>query len=681
MPRGQKSKQRAREKRRQAQTQGEESKDGEHAQATVVEKEESLSFSASNTKCSIQGPPAAGAPGTEQKPERATGAVAADSHTSSQVGRKPNAQGAAKHLQGGPLAEKVAMLVHYLLIKYQLKESVTKSDMLKNVVQTYKNHFPEILKKASERLELVFGLDLKEVDHNRSIYVLVNKLEANCNTTVNESSGVPKTGLLMIILGVIFTKGNCAAEEQVWDVLSMMGIYKDSIHFIFGDPKKVVTEDLVQAKYLEYRQVANSDPPRYELLWGPRSYAETTKMRVLEFLAKIHDTVPSSFPTWYEEALRDEEERAQARVAARARISAIASARSKALSSSLCPKKLIMPRGQKSKLRAREKRRQLQTDPENLVGAQAPISKESESSPSSSHSKDGPQDSLTEPRSNLQDSKPVTSTTTAEAVPAKGSDEGTRKPGSTQSQSATNRFPNGPLDERIIMLVHYLLYKYQMKQPIWKAEMLKNIIQTYRSQFNEILRKASEHLELIFGLDLKEVDPNKHIYVLVDKLESNCDGRLSDDIGVPKTGLLMTILGVIFTNSNCAAEEKVWQVLNMMGLYEKSEHFVFGNVRKLITQDFVADKYLEYRQVPDSDPPRYEFLWGSRAHAETSKMKVLEFLSKIHDTVPSAFPDWYEEALKDEEERAQARAAAKARISAMASARSAAMSKGASHSQ
>ncbi|XP_004588015.2 uncharacterized protein LOC101528802 [Ochotona princeps] len=712
MPRGQKSKQRAREKRRQAQTKGEESKDGEHAQATIVEKGESLSFSASNTKYSIQGPPAARAPGTEQEPERATGAVAAGSHTSSQFGGKPNAQGAAKHFQGGPLAEKVAMLVHYLLIKYQLKESVTKSDMLKNVVQTYKNHFPEILKKASERLELVFGLDLKEVDHNRSIYVLVNKLEANCNTTVNENSGVPKTGLLMIILGVIFTKGNCAAEEQVWDVLSMMGIYKDSIHFIFGDPKKLVTEDLVQAKYLEYRQVPDSDPPRYELLWGPRSYAETTKMRVLEFLAKIHDTVPSSFPTWYEEALRDEEERAQARVAARARISAIASARSKALSSNLCPKRiwvsgradervrslkksqgrllfcllllneLIMPRGQKSKLRAREKRRQLPKDPENLVGAQAPVSKESESSPSSSHSKDGPQNSRTEPRSDLQDPKPVTSTTTtAEAVPAKGSDEGTRKPGSTQSQSATNKFPNGPLDERIIMLVHYLLYKYQMKQPVWKAEMLKNIIQTYRSQFSEILRKASEHLELIFGLDLKEVDPNKHIYVLVDKLESNCDGRLGDDIGVPKTGLLMTILGVIFTNSNCAAEEKVWQVLNMMGLYEKSEHFVFGNVRKLITQDFVADKYLEYRQVPDSDPPRYEFLWGSRAHAETSKMKVLEFLSKIHDTVPSAFPDWYEEALRDEEERAQARAAARARNSAMASARSAAVSKGTSHFQ
>ena len=70
-------------------------------------------------------------------------------------------------------------------------------------------------------------------------------------------------------------------------------------------------------KYLEYRQVAHSDPPRYEFLWGPRAHAETSKMKVLEFLAKVNDTVPSAFSMQYEEALRDEEERARATVPAR----------------------------------------------------------------------------------------------------------------------------------------------------------------------------------------------------------------------------------------------------------------------------------------------------------------------------------------------------------------------------
>nr|XP_019606024.1 PREDICTED: melanoma-associated antigen 10-like [Rhinolophus sinicus] len=69
----------------------------------------------------------------------------------------------------------------------------------------------------------------------------------------------------------------------------------------------------------------------------------------------------------------------------------------------------------------------------------------------------------------------------------------------------------------------------------------------------------------------------------------------------------------------------------------------------LLTDDVLHKK-------PNSDPPRYEFLWGPRAHAETSKMKVLKFFTKITGSDPTSFPHWYEEALRDERERAQARA-------------------------
>lgn len=68
----------------------------------------------------------------------------------------------------------------------------------------------------------------------------------------------------------------------------------------------------MKLKYLEYRQVANSDPAHYEFLWGPRAHAETRQMKVLEFLAKINHTIPRAFQSCFEEALRDEEERARA---------------------------------------------------------------------------------------------------------------------------------------------------------------------------------------------------------------------------------------------------------------------------------------------------------------------------------------------------------------------------------
>ncbi|EPY76234.1 melanoma antigen MAGE-like protein [Camelus ferus] len=185
------------------------------------------------------------------------------------------------------------------------------------------------------------------------------------------------------------------------------------------------------------------------------------------------------------------------------------------------------------------------------------------------------------------------------------------------------------------------------------------------------MRSSEKPLMLLaFGIDVKEVDPTRHCYALVSKFQRTSDERLRGEEITPKTGLLMTILCVIFMKGNCATEEDIWEVLNVMGIYAAKKHLMYGDPKKLITEDLVQERYLEYRQVPNSDPPHYEFLWGPRVCAETSKMKVLEFLAKIHNTVPSAFPSWYEEALRDKEERARARAAAMIRTGALVSVRS-----------
>ena len=136
----------------------------------------------------------------------------------------------------------------------------------------------------------------------------------------------------MLLLGIIFKKGNGAPGEEVWEFLSVLGVYTGRKHWIFGEPKKLITKDLVQKKYLKYQQVPNGDPPHYDFLWGPRACVEINKMKVLEVLAKIHDTVPTSFPDLYDEALRDQAERAGLRGRARAPTMAEASAPSRAKS-------------------------------------------------------------------------------------------------------------------------------------------------------------------------------------------------------------------------------------------------------------------------------------------------------------------------------------------------------------
>ncbi|XP_049727502.1 melanoma-associated antigen B10-like [Loxodonta africana] len=334
-----------------------------------------------------------------------------------------------------------------------------------------------------------------------------------------------------------------------------------------------------------------------------------------------------------------------------------------------------MPRGRKSKLRAREKRRQARSETEGLKSAQATAAKE-EGSPSSSTPDLGAtaQSSPTaESCSTGQGPRRALFTTIA---PAGTSDERSderatmqdeERPGTSQASSTTDRSGRTPLDQKAILLVQFLLRKYNMKETITKEDMLKYVIKKHKDHFHEILRRASELMVLAFGIDVKEVDTTRHCYALISKLQRNRDERLSGEI-MPKTGLLMTVLCVIFMKGNRATEEDIWEVLNVMGIYAGRKHFIYGEPKKLITEDLVQEKYLEYRQVPNSDPPRYEFLWGPRAHAETSKMKVLEFLAKVHDTTPNAFPYWYEEALREEEERARNRFAALARTNAIVSA-------------
>ncbi|XP_046528849.1 melanoma-associated antigen B18-like [Equus quagga] len=328
-----------------------------------------------------------------------------------------------------------------------------------------------------------------------------------------------------------------------------------------------------------------------------------------------------------------------------------------------------MPRGQKSKLRAREKRRQAQIETQRLQDAQATEAEEgSPSSPSPSFGgspKSSPSAGSGSKSQRSQRAPPTTNTSAG--VSCTRSDEGAKnqdeeRPSTSQASASTDDPRRTPLDQKAILLVEFLLRKYNMRDPITKQDMMRQVIKKHKAHFHVILKKASELMMLAFGIDVKEVDPIRHRYVLVSKLQRTSDDRLRGEKIMPKTGLLMTILCVIFMKANCAAEEDIWEVLNVMGIYADKKHYIYGDANKLITEDFVQERYLEYRQVPNSDPPRYAFLWGPRAHAETSKMKVLEFLAKLHDTVPSAFPAWYEEALRDEEERARARFASLLRI-------------------
>uniref|UniRef100_G3S8I8 MAGE family member B6 n=1 Tax=Gorilla gorilla gorilla TaxID=9595 RepID=G3S8I8_GORGO len=215
-----------------------------------------------------------------------------------------------KRLSKDAVKKKACTLVQFLQKKFEKKESILKADMLKRLRGEYKPHFPQILNRTSEHLAVAFGVELKEMDSSGESYTLVSKLGLPSEGILSGDKGLQKSGLLMSLLVVIFMNGNRATEEEVWEFLGLLGIYDGILHSIYGDARKIITEDLVQDKYVVYRQVCNGDPPCYEFLWGPRAYAETTKMRVLRVLAEINNTSPGFYPHLYEDALTDEVERA-----------------------------------------------------------------------------------------------------------------------------------------------------------------------------------------------------------------------------------------------------------------------------------------------------------------------------------------------------------------------------------
>ena len=217
-----------------------------------------------------------------------------------------------------------------------------------------------------------------------------------------------------------------------------------------------------------------------------------------------------------------------------------------------------------------------------------------------------------------------------------------------QAAVVPGNVPHNALDEKVAFLVGFMLLKYQMKEPIMKADMLEVIMQEDEAHFPEILLQACQSMEMVFGLDVKELDPINHCYEVFIKLGLTYDGMRSDEDIVPKTGLLIFILGVIFIKGNAVPEEEVWKALNPTERYPLKDHFLFGDLREIITKEFVKERYVEYRPMANSDPPQYEFLWGPRAYAETSKLKVLEFMTKFLGADPRDFPVLYVEAMLDD---------------------------------
>ncbi|KAM9577810.1 melanoma-associated antigen B1-like [Trichechus inunguis] len=246
MPRGQKSKLRAREKRQHVRG---ESQCLEGVQATTVEEE---GFPSSSPVLGDT-PESSHVAGILQESEKAsattTPAAAAilckksDGSAKSQDEESPSPSQATPstvNSRKDPLTRKASMLVQFFIEKYKMKEPIMKADMLKVINRKYKQQFPKILRRAGERMELIFGLESKETNPSNNSYDLISQLDVTKGGSLCGGTGLPKTGLLMNRLGV---NGNRATEKNIWEFLNALGIYAGRRHLLFGELRKFITKD------------------------------------------------------------------------------------------------------------------------------------------------------------------------------------------------------------------------------------------------------------------------------------------------------------------------------------------------------------------------------------------------------------------------------------------------------
>ncbi|XP_055448462.1 melanoma-associated antigen E1 [Psammomys obesus] len=457
-----------------------------------------------------------------------------------------------------PMEQNVAELLQFLLVKDQSKYPIKESEMRQFIVKEYRNQFPEILRRAAAHLECIFRFELKELDPEEHTYILLNKLGPVPYDGLEDIPNGPKMGLLMMILGQIFLNGNQAREADIWEMLWRFGVQRERRLSVFGNPKRLLSVEFVWQRYLDYRPITDCVPIEYEFYWGPRSHLETTKMKILKFMAKIYNKDPMDWPAQYNEALEE----------------------------------------------------------------------------------DAARDVGNEWRAVPHFRRPFFEEVSPELL-APDSDA----PGYPTKYSP-HSWPESRLESKSRKLVQLFLLMDSTKLPIPKKGILYYIGRECSKVFPDLLNRAARTLNNVYGTELVVLDPRNHSYTLYNRREMEDTEEIVDSPNRPGNNFLMQVLSFIFIMGNHARESAVWAFLRGLGVQNGRKH--------VITCRYLSQRYIDSLRVPDSDPVQYDFVWGPRARLETSKMKALRYVARIHRKEPQDWPEQYREALEDEANRAEA---------------------------
>ncbi|KYN21009.1 Melanoma-associated antigen G1 [Trachymyrmex cornetzi] len=202
----------------------------------------------------------------------------------------------------------------------------------------------------------------------------------------------------------------------------------------------------------------------------------------------------------------------------------------------------------------------------------------------------------------------------------------------------------------ISSIIRYLFMADRNKLPIQKSHIIKHILDGNSKVFRSIIESVNIQLSQVFGYSLVEIEGNK--YILVNEIENDLPHLTFNDNH--KLVLLYLVLVHIFMYGESCKEEILWDFLQNLGIItdDNFQHEYFGDIKQLVTVDFVNQRYLEKVIKNKNDPMDFEFTWGSRAKNELTYRSALQFVADIYDCPIKKWKLQYK-TVQDEEENAR----------------------------
>lgn len=204
----------------------------------------------------------------------------------------------------------------------------------------------------------------------------------------------------------------------------------------------------------------------------------------------------------------------------------------------------------------------------------------------------------------------------------------------TQSQPETEEVE---LDHQVRAIINFILRHSANKVPIKNTDLLPlaNGKQELARRFPLVTALLAER----YGLNLVQLEGAPKRYICVAESPAMSIYELTP-AQRPQHTMLYIILTYIFLRSNRIEKDKLYTMLDLMGVNVEEDHGYFvGDISTLIDSTFVKQQYLkeERSQLSPYDDFKTYYSWGARAKAEIPYQQITEFAAKLFDQDVSFF--------------------------------------------